>query len=735
MPDSYAQPAFAEPEDGTTQDDSQQAAWYEQLNVAEDLSDARLAEIGERVKRETEIDDESRKEWLDRVESALDLARQVEKEKNEPWKRAANVKWPLMTSAAIQFGARAYPAIVQGSDIVKGKVIGLSTDEKTARAERIATHMSYQLATEMPEWDGETDKLLHMLPVVGCLFRKVMWDVEHSRPVTELCLPEDVIVNYRARDLETVPRVTHRIKFYPYEIEERRRDGRFLDIKLDETSEEQPEDESGPVRFLEQHCRIDLDDDGYDEPLVVTIHEESARVVRITARFDPEDVLFDGDRIVRIEPRQMFTKFDFMPALDGGFYGEGFGTLLGPINKAVNTTINQLLDAGTLSNAGGGMIAKGGAIKKASISTMPGRWEYVDATGAKLGDSVYPWPHREPSPVLLNLMLAMVEAGKEISGLKDVLTGDIPAGGANMPATTVMALIEQGQKVFNAIYKRVFRSLKLEFAKIRRLNRIYLDQDRYLAVIDWKPPGGPPMGGMPGEMPGMQGAPQMMQAPSSFGPPGMPPSMMQPGMGQMPPMPQPPTPQDDYADEDCDVEPVSDPSAVSDQQKLGKAQLLAQLTGLFPELDRREVVKRVLEAGHFTDVDSLLPPPQPMPPPPEMIKLQLEAQMAQARAQEAQARLQLEGMKLQQAGAIAGQKAQMDQRKQELAEAEFLRESVKTGADLAGARADYALKTAQTVRELEEAEAVQPGMQVEQRKVEVAAMQKRGGENGGSGGS
>jgi chaperonin GroES len=71
-----------------------------------------------------------------------------------------------------------------------------------------------------------------------------------------------------------------------------------------------------------------------------------------------------------------------------------------------------------------------------------------------------------PSPVLFELLGFLVEAGKEIAAVKDVLTGDQKA--SNVPATTTLALIEQGLKVFTAIYKRVHRALKSELNKLYR---------------------------------------------------------------------------------------------------------------------------------------------------------------------------------------------------------------------------------------------------------------------------
>jgi predicted phage terminase large subunit-like protein len=50
----------------------------------------------------------------------LKLATQVMEKKNYPWPNAANVKYPLLTTAAMQFAARAYPALVPGPRLGAG---------------------------------------------------------------------------------------------------------------------------------------------------------------------------------------------------------------------------------------------------------------------------------------------------------------------------------------------------------------------------------------------------------------------------------------------------------------------------------------------------------------------------------------------------------------------------------------------------------------------------------------
>jgi chaperonin GroES len=155
-------------------------------NIATRLTDDKLSEISKKVITEYEIDDNSRSEWKTRMEGAMDLAMLVSgPDKNYPFEKASNVKYPLLTTAALQFQARAYPAIVPGDRIVKCKVNGKDPQgEKASRGERVSEFTSWQLTEEMPEWEPDTDKLLVILPIVGCVFRKKYWDPALGRQVS-----------------------------------------------------------------------------------------------------------------------------------------------------------------------------------------------------------------------------------------------------------------------------------------------------------------------------------------------------------------------------------------------------------------------------------------------------------------------------------------------------------------------------------------------------------------------
>lgn len=473
--------------------------WARLTNIAEELEVAdELERLAARVKADYDIDDRSRSDWKTKYRKWLDFALQIAENKDYPWPEASNIIYPLMTTAAIQFAARAYPAIIRDRNVVRGVVIGDDSGEperhesgapiqtpagpvwksapgaKQERADLIGSHMSWQLLDQQEEWEPQTDTLLIVLPIVGCMFRKSYYDPSLGRNVSETVDALNMVVNYKAKSFETARRKTEEIVMYPDEIETAIRSGVFLDEDYGhDTMGADQDDDDAPTTFLEQHRRCDLDDDGYAEPYIVTIAKDSGKMARIRAGYEMEGVQWtDAGRVRKIDSVEYYTKYGFIPSPESKVYDLGFGHLLFPINEAVNTTLNQMFDAGHLQIVGGGFIGGGMSLNTGALRFSMGEYLPVNAMGGTIRDNIYQMQFPGPSPILMELLKFLVEAGERVASVKDVMVGDMP--GDNTSGITTLAVIEQGLKVFSAIYKRVHRSLGYEFKKLYRLNRKHL---------------------------------------------------------------------------------------------------------------------------------------------------------------------------------------------------------------------------------------------------------------------
>lgn len=639
-------------------------------NVVSILTDDTLTEISKQVTDDYNKDQSSCSDKMEQLRDIVNLAKMISEEKTFPWDGASNVIYPLIANASIEFGATLYPEIIKDSEVVKAKVIGnddgkpsmsangpmidpktkqplmANAGQKKKRGERVATFMNYQLLEEMEYWETDIDKLGNATPTLGNLYKKIYWDPIKNLPVSELIFPDKLIINNGARDIKSAI-VTHLLELYPQEIMQRIRSGIYIDYdydyELDKNNQADPQDidnitdlEEGRDYanntklhlFLEQHTWLDLDDDGFPEPYIITLHLEKNKIVRIIPRFKKEGIEYNyKQQIKNIKTKHYFVKYGFIPSPDGSFFDIGFGHLLFNLNNSVNSSLNQLFDAGHLSITGGGFLGKGLKRKGGRIAISPGEWIMVDSVGINLKENIVPIPQPEPNPTLFALLGYLVEAGKSMSMLKDVLSGEAMG---NIHATTYISMVEQGLKQFKAIYKRFYKSLKEELKLIYELDSENVSNEKYAEILDE--------------------------------------SLIEVDVRL------------DFDQKGYDICPVADIEAVTSYQRMAQANFLMQFMNN-PYVNQMELLKYVFEVSQIENVDKLVvAPPAPTNPMLEVEQLKVSAQMQ---------KMQMEMQQYQQNHAIEIQKAIADLEKMK-AEIEKIHTSsmldlanvAKTGADI-----------------------------------------------------
>jgi chaperonin GroES len=537
-------------------------------DITDLIPEDKLSELGRECVTGYTDDDNARSEWKTATEKALSSAAQDAPEaKNYPFDGAANVQYPMITVAAQQFAARAYPALVKPGQVVDVAVIGVDREGvKAARAERVKTFLNYQIFYRIKDWEGDTDVLLNQLPITGCGFRKVYYDYQTRRPCAEFVNALNLIVPQDAKSLDDAPRITQVFELFPWQIKEKirlglYRDAQFAGVMSGEGQGAEAEEQTAR-KIIEQHRLHDMDDDGIEEPYIVTVDVESQEVLRIEAAYSEVDLKFGPDgQLASVDRWCPFVKYSFLPDPKGRFYDIGFGHLLAPISAVINTIINQLLDAGNAQVAGGGFLAQGlrlqGSGQMNVLRWRPGEYKVVNAPAGNIAQSIYERPVPQPSPVLFEMLGMLMDAAKDISSVKDVLTGE---AGRNQTATATLALIEQGLQTFTAIYKRIYRAAKREYELLYECVARYGDPEEYQRVLD---------------------------DPSAF-------------LAQ------------DFNEQDLDIQPVSDPQTVTNMQRMAKAQFMMQFLG--KGLNDQEILTDVWEAAGIQDTKRFFPEPQPQVP-------------------------------------------------------------------------------------------------------------------------
>ena len=583
----------------------------------------------------------SRAQWELRNANAMKLALQVTEAKTFPWPGAANVKFPLVTVAAMQYQAKAYPALIDGNDLVKCKVFGSDpSGEKAALGLRLSTHMTWQNLEQDDAYEEEMDKLLLVQAINGCAFKKRLFDPAKGHQISRLTLPQNFVINYFARDLATAPRYTETYYLSENDLQQRILDGRFADLEAngretepDATAQAQSpitvarderqglvrpaQDSITPYFTGEQYCWLDLDGDDFAEPYIVTFDIASGSIYRIVARYLPSGIKKVKGNVYEIEPVKIFTKYGFIPSPDGGFYDLGLGALLGPINESVNTGFNQSFDAATMATLGGGFLGRGFKSKAGAFTFQPNQWFPVDAPGDDLRKNILPLPVRDPPPILFQIIQFLVSYAERIVSSTDLQVGE--SVGQNTPAETARTMDQNGARVYNSIYKRSWRAMRDEFRIQANLNKLF-----FAADVDYE---------------------RLTHGTDA---------MVQP---------------DDYGAYGLSVRPAADPHIVSDTQRIDQADKVASMAMQLPGFNRYQAILRALRARNIPNIEEIFPPPmtqgpdgKPIPskdfpppgPDPKMLDVQIKAAAQhlkevefQAAQREKQVTLQMELFKTQ----------------------------------------------------------------------------------------
>jgi len=157
------------------------AGFYE--NLAENLDDDRLEEIGNMVIDKFEADKDSRAEWESMFERGFDLLGLKLEDTTEPFEGAATAVHPLLIESAVKFQSKASQELFPSKGPVKTQVVGQETIERIEQANRVQNFMNYQLTEQMPEYFDEFERMLFHLPLIGSAIKKIYYDASLGRPV------------------------------------------------------------------------------------------------------------------------------------------------------------------------------------------------------------------------------------------------------------------------------------------------------------------------------------------------------------------------------------------------------------------------------------------------------------------------------------------------------------------------------------------------------------------------
>ena len=575
-------------------------------NIASLLDEDKLKDICEDVSHGFEIDMESCQDWIDMNKEALKMIKAETKTEHTQNYAHCKVIYPLLASATIQLASRLIPHLVRNDKVAECAVLGPDPDgTKSIKAKMVSDFFSYDLLIDSKSWLKESHKLIQMLCAWGTAYRKLYYDEGQDKVLSDVISPEDVIINSNTCSIDKARRITVRNFMTKNQITEYIRSDKFSDIDIDkfkvgpsgDDEDLQDLQDTNPVyEILEQFCYIDLDEDGYEEPYIVYFHKDGEQILGIYAGYDVEDIHVNAKgKIKKIIPRPYIVDYHCIDDPAGKFHSMGLNQLLYHQNKSITSVLRQLIDSGTLANQQGGFVTKAFKTKKREVRQELGKFTQLEIPpNVDIRSQIMPLPFKEPSAVLFSLLGLLIEAGKETGFVTQSLTGD--AEGQNVPATTMLAIIEQGTRAFKPMIQKLFHSQKNDLEIRFYLYGKFSSHDRFIKYNDVD-----------------------IQIGAEV-----------------------------FNNSELDIMPVADPTQSSEAHRYIKLQFLQQLmqTPLMNVLNPQALAVRIFKDMQIERPEELIAQPQPQQPDPKMIELQMKQQVAMAKLELDQIKEQREGMKL-----------------------------------------------------------------------------------------
>ncbi len=540
--------------------------WYG--NMANDMEEEDLQDIASTVIDNYRADKDSRADWESMFERGFDLLGLKIEDTSEPFEGACTAVHPMLIESAVKFQSKAIQEMFPASGPVRTQILGKQTPERQQQSNRVKNFMNYQVTDQMPEYFDETERMLFHLPLIGSAFKKVYYDANLKRPVSEFIPIDQFYVSYYASNLNKADRYTHVIYRSPVDLAKDIRTGIYEDVDLPEASNPNPtslsekmntilglsvtEDSDPQYTLLEQHCYLEIEED-YALPYIITVEEQSQKVLSIRRNYKKNDK--------NQEKVSHFVHYRFVPGF--GFYGFGLMHFLGNLTMTATAAMRSLVDAGQFANLPGGFKAKGVRLVGDNEPISPGEFKEIEATGVDLSKAIIPLPYKEPSSTLFQMLGFVTAAGQKFADSTEQIVSDAASYG---PVGTTMALLEASSKFFSSIHKRLHKSQKEEFKILARIDYEYLPSE------------------YPYEVPYAEQ--------SVF--------------------------KKDF-DGRVDVVPVSDPNIPSNAHRMMLAQMALQMAQQSPPgmFNIEELNRTILNAANMPNIEQILPPkkkPQAMDP-------------------------------------------------------------------------------------------------------------------------
>lgn len=538
-------------------------------NLALSMDDAILRDIGSARQDSLQNYKNSRQQWEEKIKQGIRyLGLNTEGEGNTDVEGACTAVHPLLIENVVKFQAKAIQELWPAKGPVRTKVRGYVDVTRENTAQRVRTYMNYQLTEQIPGFYNDLERNLFRVGFMGTGIRKAGWNASTAAPDPTIVYAENFYID---------PSVSHLKDAEEYievmELSTRKMDNLIASDTFREFTENDAEEtldtneiteaiasaqgfdmslERKGFTVGESHCYLDLNG---DDPLL----PEGGSAPYIVHFNVKTGNVYSIRRNWREEDQAMtkrlwYTIDQFIPAF--GIYSLGYVHLIGDLAASTSAALRALVDSGQYANWTAGFKSQDAKFAESDTPLGFGEFRDVNLSPEELQKAFLPLPTKEPSQTLFGLMKYMVESGQKFADSAD----EVVANSTNYgPAATTLALLEASQRFYSSIHKRLHQS-QGEFLKLigelnfenlpDTINFVVGSENQYVQRNDFNP-------------------------------------------------------------QIVDVIPASDPNALTESQRVAKAQIELNTAQQFPQFhDMREALRRYYAALGVESIDKLMTNPE-----------------------------------------------------------------------------------------------------------------------------
>lgn len=538
-------------------------------NLAPLLEDNVLRDIGSARQDALQNFKNGRQEWEEKIKLGVQwLGLNTDGAGNSDVEGACTAVHPLLIENVVKFQAKAIQELWPAKGPVRTKIRGYVDVPREQAAARVRTYMNYQLTEQIPGFYNDLERNLFRVGFMGVGIRKVGWNGVTDVPDPTIVYVENFYTDPASAHLRDAEEYIEIMELSVRKMDNLIAAGTFLPASENDAEETLDTNEitdaiakaQGFDMSLERkgysvgesHCYLDLEG---NDPLLpdggyapYIVHFNSKTGSVYSIKRNWREA--DPAR----QKRQWYTVDQFIPAF--GFYALGYVHLIGDLAASTTAALRALVDAGQYANWQAGFKSQDAKFSETDTPLGFGEWRDVNLSPEELSKAFFPLPAKEPSATLFNLMKYMVDSGQKFADATDEVASNATNYG---PVGTTLALLEASQRFYSSIHKRLHHSQGEFLKQIGELNYENLpDLVNFVVGSD-----------------------------NEY------------------------VRREDFDPMAVDVIPASDPNALTESQRVAKAQIELSTAQQFPQLhDMREVLRRFYFAMGTEGVDKILIDPE-----------------------------------------------------------------------------------------------------------------------------